>query len=725
MDRQKIIAFMTDKKYKPMTLEELQYEFGVLADRASFFQKVLKSLEHEGKVVRTRTGKYAVPERLNLIAGTYRGHPRGFGFLVCDAGGNDVFIPQKDSLGAMNNDRVLVRVRRLPGRYDSAEGEVVRIVKRANRTVVGTYEGGKHFGYVQPDERRLPFDIYVPKGAERNARSGDKVIVSITRWPEVHRNPEGEVIEVLGQRDDPGVQTRMTMEKFGLSPEFDKEVLFWASSLPSDIRAEDVRGREDFRDTPTVTIDGEDARDFDDAVSIRKTHSGWELSVHIADVSHYVTEGSPADSEAARRGCTVYLVEKALHMLPEQLATDLCSLKEGQDRLTVSVIMEIDFSGDVLSYRFAESVITNKKRLTYTEVQDAFEGRSAHLPGDLRGMLWQMKTLAEILREKRMARGSLDLDFQEEKVIMDEDGRVTGIEVRRRTWAEQVIEEFMIKANEVVAEHCYRSGIPFIYRVHEEPEPEKMQKLLYVLSSMGIRLEAGRKVRPGMLQKTIEKAKGTPAELPVSQMCLRSLKKARYSAEHGKHYGLASDYYTHFTSPIRRYPDLWAHRLLKEMLHTKRWSAQRIDYLEKVLPEIAHQSSIMERVAEEAERDSLEQKKLEYIKGFVGCTFNGIIVGVVDYGLYVRLENSVEGLVHASTLMDDLYSFDTERMIAFGEMTRKKLRLGDKVVVKLLDVDVDERRVDLSLVRGSSERAMGVARSEKAGKKNRVRKQKS
>jgi len=708
-----------------MTLEELQHAFGVVADRASFFQKVLKSLEHEGKVVRTRTGKYAAPERLNLVAGTYRGHPGGFGFLVRDGGGNDIFIPREDSQGAMNNDRVLVRVRRLPGRYDSAEGEVVRIVKRVNRTVVGTYKGGKHFGYVRPDERRLPFDIYVPKGAERNARSGDKVIVSITRWPDVQRNPEGEVIEVLGQRDDPGVQTRMTIEKFGLSTAFDKDVLLWASRLPREICDEDISGREDFRSALTVTIDGEDARDFDDAVSIRKTPSGWELSVHIADVSHYVTEGSAADTEAARRGCTVYLVDLALHMLPEQLATDLCSLKEGQDRLTVSVIMEIDYSGDVLSYRFAESVITNKKRLTYTEVQDVFEGRSERLPADIREMLWHMKTLAQILRNRRISRGSLDLDFPEEKVIMDADGRVTAIEVRRRTWAEQVIEEFMIKANEVVAEHCYRFGIPFIYRVHEEPDPEKMQRLKQILSSMGIRLDPRRKVRPRMLQKAIEQSKGTHAEIPVSEMCLRSLKKARYSAEHGRHYGLAADYYTHFTSPIRRYPDLWAHRLLKELLRTRQWSAQRIDYLEHVLPEIAYKSSVMERVAEEAERDSLEQKKLEYIKGFVGTTFNGIIIGVVDYGLYVRLENSVQGLVHASTLREDGYLLDSERMVVLSETRRKGLRLGDKVVVRLLDVNVDERRVQLSLVWGSSERAMGVVRSEKVGKKNRVRKQKS
>lgn len=700
LKRETILKYMSQASYRPMSYQELREALKVEDDVA--FARLLGRMEKDGDIVVTRKNKYGLPEMMNLVRGAIQVTSKGYAFLIPDDPNHpDVFIYGRDLNGAMHNDRVMVRINHRPGAPgQKPEGEVIRAIKRANHEVVGTYKKGRSLPQVIPDDPRLLYPIYTKPNPRLKVKEGQKVLVRITAWPDKDRYPEGKIIEVLGSKGEPGVDVRCIVKKYGLREEFPREVLREAEAIPDQVREEDLDGRRDLRGLSLVTIDGDDAKDLDDAVWAERTRNGYRLGVHIADVSHYVKEDSPLDKEAFRRGTSVYLVDRVLPMLPTRLSNGICSLNAGEDRLAMSVEMEIDAEGEIRSYEIFRSVIRVKERMTYRNVNLILKERDPELTKryrDLVAMFETMRELRDILRSRRMQRGAIDFDFPEAKVIVDEKGVPVSIEKRVQDVAESIIEEFMIRANETVALHLYQRQVPTLYRIHEKPDEEGVTDIARILSLFNRTLPA-RKLEPRVLQAVINDVKGKPEEKIVSTMILRAMKHARYSPLPLGHFGLASQYYVHFTSPIRRYPDLVVHRGLSQLLDKGKLQGKVKEAWEKRMPLLGENCTLSEMKAEEAERESVKIKMAQYMQNFIGEQYPAVISGITAFGFFAELENLVEGLVHISSLNDDYYFYDDRRMILTGKHTRKVYRIGDRVNVQVVKVNVDEGKIDFELV---------------------------
>ncbi len=701
--RQEILEFMRGRTYRPMTFEELVEEFGLARKDREPFAQLLAELEKDGAIVKTRKDRYGIPEKMNLVVGVLQGHRKGFAFLLPeDPEQPDIYIGLENMNGAMHRDKVIVR-RLKKGKGEKDEGEVIRILERANEKVVGRLEIVRNIGFVVPDDPRIYYDVFLPPDSIKDAGEGDKVIVKIEKWPRGRRNPEGKLVQVLGGEDEPGVDIESLIYRLGLPREFPRQVEEEVHKVKEEIPEDIKKNRLDLRDKLIFTIDGEDAKDFDDAVSLEVKGKGQaQLGIHIADVAHYVREGSELDKEARERGTSIYLVDRVIPMLPEKISNGVCSLRPNEERLSVSLLLDINMeNGEVLDYNFAESIIESKNRLTYTEVNRALEnGESLWKNEEMFKTLRRMEHLANVRRKNREKRGSIDFDFPEPYLELDDQGAPVAIHRRERGIGEILIEEFMILSNEVIAEHFYWRELPFIYRIHERPDLGDIKELNEFLHNFGFHIkEENGDIKPKDIQTVLEKIKGREEQRLIQTVVLRSMKQARYHWMNMGHFGLASENYTHFTSPIRRYPDLVVHRILKEVLTKGSLKPKRIEQLEEILPDVTRHSSDMERRAMEGERESTDMKMVEYMEQKVGEEFEGIISSVLAFGFFVELENLVEGLVHVSTLTDDYYHF-LEKEYAFqGERTKKLFRLGDKVRIRVDKVNRMQGEIDFTLVR--------------------------
>src|SRR4051794_10363138 len=700
----KLLQYMRDEAYKPLTVQELEEAFGI-QDSSDFkeFVKALVQMEEKGLVVRTRSNRYGLPEKMNLIRGKLTGHAKGFAFVIPEEPGmDDIFIPPNEINNALHGDTVLARVSS-ESSGQRKEGTVIRILERGMTKIVGTYTESKNFGFVIPDEKKFAGDIFIPKAASNGAVEGHKVVVELTTYPEGRMSAEGEVIEILGHKNDPGVDILSVIHKHGLPQEFPGEVLQQANEAPETIDESEIENRRDLRNEMIVTIDGADAKDLDDAVTVTKLANGnYKLGVHIADVSHYVTEESPIDKEAAERGTSVYLVDRVIPMIPHRLSNGICSLNPKVDRLTLSCEMEIDSDGEVVNHEIFQSVIKTTERMTYSEVnrilteqdEELFERYEPLIP-----MFQLMEELAEALRGKRMHRGAIDFDFKESKVLVDEEGKPTDVVLRERSVGEKLIEEFMLAANETIAEHFHWMDVPFIYRIHEDPKEEKLRRFFEFITNFGYIVKGtANSVHPRALQEIIEEVKGKPEEMVISTVMLRSMQQAKYDPENLGHFGLSAEYYTHFTSPIRRYPDLIVHRLIRTYLIEGKLNETTKAKWDARLPEIADHSSKMERRSVDAERETDELKKAEYMEDKIGEEYNGMISSVTNFGLFVELSNTIEGLVHVSYMTDDYYRYDERHYAMIGERTGHVYRIGDEITVRVINVNKDERSIDFEIV---------------------------
>ena len=691
-----LVSLMNEEAYVPMKLKELAILLNVPKEQREELKQVLNLLLAEGKISVSKKGKFGKAEAFALV-GVFSGNARGFGFVAIEGQEEDVFIPADRTGGALHGDRVQIVIDS-EGRGGRPEGTVVRILEHANETLVGTYEKGKGYGFVIPDNQRISKDIFIPQGCSQGAVSGHKVMVRIKDFGEKKgKKPEGVITEILGHIHDPGVDILSIVRAYGLPEDFPGAVKNQLKQVPDEVKKDSWAGRKDLRDLPTVTIDGEEAKDLDDAISIERAGDGYRLGVHIADVSHYVQEHTPLDEEAFKRGTSVYLVDRVIPMLPHKLSNGICSLNEGEDRLALSCLMEIDSQGNVTGHEIAETVIRSDRRMTYTAVNAIVTDHDPQVTAEyaeFAEMFLLMKELADILRKKRHARGSIDFDFPESKIVLDEKGKPLEIKAYERNAATRIIEDFMLLANETVAEDYFWQELPFLYRTHDKPDEDRMKRLGTFINNFGYVLRMpGGQVYPKEIQKLLDKVEGTPEELLISRLTLRSMKQAKYTTENTGHFGLAARYYTHFTSPIRRYPDLQIHRIIKESLHGG-LTGKRISHYEKILPQVAVQTSALERRADEAERETDKLKKVQYMERFIGQEFEGVISGVTSWGFYVELPNTVEGLVHISELRDDYYVFLEERYELSGEMTGKTYKLGQTIRVQLTGCDRFSKTID-------------------------------
>ncbi|MDX9872635.1 MAG: ribonuclease R [Clostridia bacterium] len=709
LSQETIMEYMLQYSYKPLTAEEIGQELG--AENPQELLQILRVMEAQGAIVQNRKGRYGLPQKMNLRVGRIQGNQKGFAFLIPDdPQQQDVFIPKEDLNGAMHNDRVVARLYKHLEDGRRREGQIIRILQRANEQVVGTFESSRSYGFVVPDDKRLSLDIFIPREETNGAKNHEKVVVEITRWPEARRNPEGRVVEVLGHKNAPGTDVLSIVRKFRLPEAFPEEVLKAAERIPLTIHAEEYKNRKDLRNLPMVTIDGEDAKDLDDAVTLEVLENGnYYLGVHIADVGYYVKEGSVLDVEALKRATSVYLVDRVIPMLPPRLSNGICSLNAHEDRLAMTCFMEINDEGAVVKYEIARSVIRVNERMTYTNVKKILLEQDTELTqryAEFVPTFENMRELCLILRAKRLKRGAIDFNFPEAKVILDEAGQPLEIVKREHSIAEMIIEEFMIAANETVAEHYYWLDAPFLYRVHEEPDLDDITELNEFLGVFGYYIKVNNRgeVTPRSFQRIVEKTRNQPEERAVNMTMLRSMKHARYAPEAIGHFGLAAAYYSHFTSPIRRYPDLAIHRVIREYIEKGALSENRLKTLKRLMADYADQSSLQERVAEDAERESVDLKKVEYMKDAVGETFTGFISGVKSFGFFVELPNTVEGLVHVSNMNDDYYLYDEKHLTLIGEHTNKTYRIGDTVQVKVMRVDVEERQIDFEIVEEEKKR---------------------
>ena len=668
LTKEEIVVYMEHQAVRPLSEEELAEVFAVDTVEALVQLKgLLKELESDGTLVLSRKNRYGRPAQFNLLIGKISRHPKGFGFLMQeDADVDDIFIPASELKGAMNGDRVIVRIKREATAKSRAEGEVIRILQRNVQQIVGTFESSRHFGFVVPDDRRFGSDIFIPKEQFNGAKTNMKVLVEITQWPEKNRSAEGKIVQVIGKKDAPGVDILSIIMGHDLPQGFPADVLMYAEALPETIAVSEIEKRRDLRDMLMITIDGEDAKDLDDAVSVQKLENGnYLLGVHIADVGHYVKEDSVLDKEALERATSVYLVDRVIPMLPQKLSNGICSLTAGEDRLAMTCMMEINSQGVVVSHDIFESVIHVNYRMTYQNVTKILLNQDEALCGkyhEILSMLQEMAQLQMILEKKRKLRGAIEFYAPESKVILDKKGHPIRIEWREQGVADKIIEEFMLCANETVAEHFFWMEVPFLYRVHEEPKMEDVLDVNKFLQAFGYNIKGlSNHVHAKAYQNVVEQVAGKPEEMMINTVMLRSMQHARYDVEALGHFGLAAQYYSHFTSPIRRYPDLAIHRMIKELLHNgDRLDEKRVTILKGKMKRYAEQASVREKIAEEAERESVELKKIEYMKPYVGDVFQAKISGVTNFGIFVQLDNSVEGLAHISTLIDDFYQFQPE-----------------------------------------------------------------
>jgi len=701
IEKDTIIQLMSEKAYKPMKEDELVKTFQVKGKNIGKFIAYLDELVEEGRIIKTRHDKYALPEKLNLVVGKLDMTKNGYGFVVSKTEKEDIFIPASKINGAMNGDTVIARVINKGAFNKKTEGEIVKISKRNNEVIVGTFEENKNFGFVVPDDKKMNTDVFIPKTEAMNAKAGHKVVASITAWPAKGRNPEGKIIEILGDKDDIGTDILSIIRRHQLPEEFPQKVLDEAERIEETVSESEIEGRRDLRKERIVTIDGADAKDLDDAVSIKKLENGnFLLGVHIADVTHYVGEGAKMDKEALKRATSVYLADRVIPMLPKRLSNGICSLNPKVDRLTLSVEMQIDKKGKLVKYDIFESIINSSERMTYKDVSALLENeKSPELEKYeyIRDMFEDMRDLSAIIRKNREERGAIDFDLPEAKVILNEEREAVDVVVEERTVSHKIIEDFMLMCNETVAEHMFWLKIPFVYRVHEMPDLEKLENFNSLVHNLGYHIKGiGTEVHPKSLRDLLEKVKGHKEELFVHTLMLRSLKQARYSEDNLGHFGLAAKYYTHFTSPIRRYPDLQIHRIIKEYIKGGIKEGRK-KALSAIVKNTSERSSERERIAMEAERDTDDLKKAEYMSHHVGDVFDGIITSVTSFGFFVQLPNTIEGLVRVASLDDDYYNYDGDNMMFTGERTGKRYRLGDDVRVLLIRVDVPQGEIDFEL----------------------------
>ena len=634
--------------------------------------------------------------------GIFIGHPKGFGFVEIEGQDEDIFIPESDTGTAMHQDKVRIIIRDGQKEGKRKEGVVVKVLERGMPEIVGTYQLNRDFGFVISDNPKFSKDIFIPRKEAAGIKNGDKVIAVITDYGSKNKNPEGKIKENLGNIRTPGTDILAIVKSFGIPNEFPEKVMKQAQRVPDHVLDADRDGRLDLRYLQTVTIDGEDAKDLDDAISLTKEGDIYHLGVHIADVSNYVQYNSALDKEALKRGTSVYLADRVVPMLPERLSNGICSLNQGEDRLALSCLMDINEKGKVVSHQIAETVINVDERMCYTDVKNILEDTDEEAKKRYEAlipMFFMMKELSGILRNSRHHRGSIDFDFPESKIILNAAGKAIDVKPYEANVATRIIEDFMLMANETVAQEYCTEEIPFVYRTHDNPDPEKVESLLTLLHNQGVKIQkAKEEITPKEIQQIIESIEGLPNEAMISRLVLRSMKQAKYTTECSGHFGLAAKYYCHFTSPIRRYPDLQIHRIIKDNLRGRLMREGRTEHYAEILDEVARQSSVCERRADEAERESDKLKKAEYMSYHLGEEFEGIISGVTGWGLYVELPNTVEGLVHVNTLRDDYYVFDQESYELCGEMTKKVYKLGDKVRVRVADADKMLKTVDFELV---------------------------
>ena len=745
MDRRKkfILELMGDPIYQPMRLREISSLLRLSKEEKRELYDVLDELCEEGKVSVDRKGRYEKvkgkwkkkkddryyddrreeygseygrkkkdknkkdknqkeqPEGIQA-EGTFIGHPKGFGFVEIEGQDEDIFIPESDTGTAMHQDKVRIIIRDDKKEGKRQEGVVVKVLERGMPEIVGTYQLNRDFGFVISDNPKFSKDIFIPRKEAAGIKNGDKVIVVITDYGSGNKNPEGKIKENLGNIRTPGTDILAIVKSFGIPSEFPEKVMKQAQRVPDHVLDADRDGRLDLRHLQTVTIDGEDAKDLDDAISLTKEGDIYHLGVHIADVSNYVQYNSALDREALKRGTSVYLADRVVPMLPERLSNGICSLNQGEDRLALSCLMDINEKGKVVSHQIAETVINVNERMCYTDVKNILEDTDEEAKkryDALIPMFFMMKELSGILRNSRHHRGSIDFDFPESKIILNAAGKAIDVKPYEANVATKIIEDFMLMANETVAQEYCTEEIPFVYRTHDNPDPEKVESLLTLLHNQGVKIQkAKEEISPKEIQQIIESIEGLPNEAMISRLVLRSMKQAKYTTECSGHFGLAAKYYCHFTSPIRRYPDLQIHRIIKDNLRGRLMREGRTEHYAEILDEVARQSSVCERRADEAERESDKLKKAEYMSYHLGEEFEGIISGVTGWGLYVELPNTVEGLVHVNTLRDDYYVFDQESYELRGEMTKKVYKLGDKVRVRVADADKMLKTVDFELV---------------------------
>ncbi len=730
-----ILRSMRDRIDHPATIRELLQALKIPREERPAFRRRLKQLVATGAVIETRNGHYGLPEKMDLVVGRLEMHPQGYAFVrperQLDGASGDIYVAATNLEDAMHGDRVVVRIERRRDR--GPEGRIVRILERSSSTVVGRYViDATGLGFVVPFDRRITMDIQVPGGDARGAQPGEMVTVEIIRWPTATRNPVGRVIEVLGDIDAPGVDIQIVIRKYGIPDKHSAESIAEATRIGSVVREKDLADRTDFRPWRIVTIDGEHARDFDDAISIERLPNGnYWLGVHIADVSHYVKEGSALDQEAYERSTSVYFPERAVHMFPSELSTGLCSLNPNVDRLVQSCLMEVNKRGDVVRYEMHDGVINSNARMTYTDVNKILTDKDEDTITryiELVPMFELMAELFHVLNARRRRRGSIDFDLPESEVVLDEKGQVEEILAAERNIAHRLIEEFMLLANETVAQHLEETNTPTLYRVHEPPDPLKVEEFNAFISTLGYSLPVGpgAVIKPKHFQKLVERIQGKPEERAIAMLMLRTMQKARYDAGNLGHFGLAAEHYTHFTSPIRRYPDLVVHRSLRDQ-RLGRVSEDKLREREEELPEVARHTSEMERRANEAERELVQWKKVRFMADKVGDEFEGFIIGVAPFGLFVELiEHFVEGLVHISTMADDYYRYDERGHALKGEHTEKLYRLGDRVKVQVTRVDMERRQVELGLLDvlervRFSERNRGARKSKLVSKQEKRR----
>ncbi|MFL1469463.1 ribonuclease R [Paraclostridium bifermentans] len=701
--KQKLLGLISEAAYNPLKKEELAMIFDIHHTEMPMFYNFLDELVESGYLILTKKGKYTSPNQMGLFVGKLVSHKKGFGFVESDEEyTQDLFIPADSLNGAMHNDRVIAEITTPATDEKRAEGRIIKVVERAITDVVGTFQESKNFGFVLPDNKKFNKDIFIPKKFFNGARGNDKVVCRITQWPTEDRKPEGKIIEILGQKGDRYVEIASVIREHGLPEEFPKKVLDEAEKVAIEIPQEEIDRRLDLRDMNIFTIDGEDAKDLDDAVSIEVLDNGnYKLGVHIADVTHYVKEKSKLDKEALKRATSVYLVDKVIPMLPKTLSNGVCSLNPFEDKLTLSVFMEINHKGEVVKHDIKETIINSKARMTYTEVSDILEKDDEKLKKTFAKVaddFFTAEKLARILMKRREKRGAIDFDFPEAKIILNNDGDVVDIVQYERRISNRIIEEFMLITNETVAEHFFWLNMPFVYRVHETPAHEKIETLNKFISTFGYVIKGDlESVHPKALQGIIEQIHGKTEEKAISTIMLRSLKQARYSPECVGHFGLAAQYYSHFTSPIRRYPDLQIHRIIKEFLNGK-ISQKRQDQLAQIVDYASTQSSEREREAELAERDVKDIYKARYMEDRVGEEFVGIVSSVTSFGMFIELDNTVEGLVRLADMGDDYYIFDENTFTILGERTKKMYRIGDVVKIKVEKVNVDFKEIDFKLL---------------------------
>ncbi len=696
--KEMIRQMIYDESYIPLKFKEMAYLMGVPQDEKEDLREVLQALVEDGTVDLTSKGKYVKPVNQNLV-GTFVGNARGFGFVEIEGQKEDIFIPAAYVNGAFHKDTVRVKVSGTKKDGRRREGMITKIIARGAKEIVGTFQKSKNFGFVVPDDEHFGTDIFISKRQIKEAVDGDKVVVSILDYGSEHKNPEGKVTEVLGHSDDPATDVTSIIKAYGIVEEFPAKVLKEASEIPQQVEWKKGDRRKDYRNVLTVTIDGEDARDLDDAITLSKKDGHYFLGVHIADVTHYVKEGSPLDAEALERATSVYLTDRVIPMLPRALSNGICSLNAGRDRFALSCLMEIDERGVVVDHEIAETVIRVDERMSYTGVQEILLGKE-HPEGkreDIRELCFLMKECAAVLKKKRSERGAIEFDFPESKIILDEDGYPIDIHPYERNTATSIIEDFMLIANETVAEDYFWQEIPFVYRVHETPDPEKLKKLEAFIRNFGYYMKTSReKFHPKEVQKILFSLEGEPEEPLISRLVLRSMQRAKYSTLNIGHFGLSTQYYTHFTSPIRRYPDLQIHRIIKEGLHGK-LQTKRLEHYDHILDDVADHSSKMERRAQDAEREVEKLKKVEFMQRHLGETFRGVISGVTSWGFFVELENTVEGLVSIYSLVDDEYSFNEEEYKLVGKFSGRTFTIGEQIDIVVDRAEKKNKTIDFVL----------------------------